>query len=389
MPVKRYNGSTWDVVAGDGTTGPSGTAPLTTKGDLLGFDTAANRVAVGTNGQTLVADSTATAGIRWQDTFVAGKNAIINSDFGIWQRGTSFTTGSAYTADRFQMEFDGSGATNTVSQQTFTPGTAPVSGYEGKYFLRYNRSAAGTSNTYNQLVQKIEDVRKFAGQTATLSFWAKADSARSVTVGGYQVYGTGGSPSGATSNGFSGTASVTTSWQRFSFTASVPSISGKTLGTNNDSYLSIILAMPTAATFTVDIWGVQLEAGSVATPFITATGTVQGELAACQRYYWRNTADGAYTVMGTGAAESATAVIISVPVPTQMRVLPSVVEASNLAVFLGVTPTTPSSIVSNPGESGRNFPSVTCTITGGVTGSFYRLMANNNSSAYLGLSAEL
>ena len=68
MAVKRYNGSDWDTVAGvgaQGATGASGTAPLTTKGDLLGFDTAANRVAVGTNGQVLTADSTACTFVAW------------------------------------------------------------------------------------------------------------------------------------------------------------------------------------------------------------------------------------------------------------------------------------------------------------------------------------
>ena len=68
MPVKVYDGTNWVTVAGDGqqgAAGASGTAPLTTKGDLLGFDTAANRVAVGTNGQVLTADSTAATGVAW------------------------------------------------------------------------------------------------------------------------------------------------------------------------------------------------------------------------------------------------------------------------------------------------------------------------------------
>jgi hypothetical protein len=65
MPVKRYNGTSWDVIAGDGAQGPSGTSALTTKGDILTFDTAPNRLAVGTDGQALVADSTQAKGIAW------------------------------------------------------------------------------------------------------------------------------------------------------------------------------------------------------------------------------------------------------------------------------------------------------------------------------------
>ena len=117
--------------------------------------------------------------------YVAGKNKIINGDFGIWARGTSFTSvpsTKTFTADRLYTQRDGTGATVDVSQQTFTPGTAPVSGYEGTYFLRFNQSVAGSGSTYNSLIQKIEDVRIFAGQTVTFSFWAKASSSLSTQL---------------------------------------------------------------------------------------------------------------------------------------------------------------------------------------------------------------
>jgi hypothetical protein len=107
------------------------------------------------------------------NNFAAGKNKMLNGDFRIWQRGTSFTpTNGSFTADRWQNYFDGSGATRTYSQQTFTPGTAPVAGYESAFFLRLNQSVAGTSGTFNECNQSVEDVRTLAGQTATLSFWA-------------------------------------------------------------------------------------------------------------------------------------------------------------------------------------------------------------------------
>jgi len=68
MAVKRYNGSDWDTVAGvgsQGATGASGAAPLTTKGDLLTYDTTAARLGVGTNGQVLTAASTTSTGLQW------------------------------------------------------------------------------------------------------------------------------------------------------------------------------------------------------------------------------------------------------------------------------------------------------------------------------------
>jgi hypothetical protein len=214
--------------------------------------------------------------------FAAGKNKIINGDFGIWQRGTSFTpvaTLATYTADRFLANRNGTG-TVTVSQQTFNPGTAPVSGYEGQYFFRFNQSVAGTGATFSNFSTRVEDVRTFAGQTVTLSFWAKTDSARSIATGIGQNFGSGGS-----AGAYSATTSIllTTSWQRFTITRSIDSVSGKTIGAG--SFVDVYWEMPLNATFIIDIWGVQLEAGSTATAFQTATGTIQGELASCQRYY--------------------------------------------------------------------------------------------------------
>jgi hypothetical protein len=54
---------------------------------------------------------------------IAGKNKIINGDFSVWQRGTSFSSPSDDTyssADRWKVSRDGS-PTFTVSQQAATP----------------------------------------------------------------------------------------------------------------------------------------------------------------------------------------------------------------------------------------------------------------------------
>ena len=252
--------------------------------------------------------------------YTAGKNKIINGDFGIWQRGTSFTTPSyAYTADRWTMDAATAFATSiTVSRQTFTPGTAPVSGYEGTYFYRlvYTKAA---SQTAQYVKQRIEDVRQLAGQTATISFWAKCDAARSIGVSFDQNFGSGGSGTVSTS---AGTASATTAWQRFSYSVSIPSISGKTIGTS--SFLEVIFTLPNASS-TTDIWGVQLEQGSTATAFQTATGTIQGELAACQRYF-QVICDGALDsamAVGIGHFYSSTQAEVPVRFPVQLRGTPS------------------------------------------------------------------
>jgi hypothetical protein len=148
------------------------------------------------------------------------------------------------------------------------------------------------------LTQRIENVRTYANQTVTMSFWAKAASGTpKISFEFQQNFGSGGSPSTQV-NTYAGQATLTTSWVRYTITATCPSISGYTIGTTaNTSFLGINFWLSAGSTFntrsgsigiqnaTFDIAGVQLEAGSVATAFQTATGTLQGELAACQRYY--------------------------------------------------------------------------------------------------------
>jgi hypothetical protein len=222
----------------------------------------------------------------------AGKNKIINGNFAINQR--NFTTDSVggFGFDRFTSSF--SGATGTASAQTFTLGTAPVTGYEAKNFLRL---AVTTGNDFCRVNQSIESVRTFAGQTATLSFWAKGTNP--TTAGNLktrleQFFGTGGSPSSAVALAEQ-TFVLTANWTRYSFTFVVPSIAGKTIGTDGNDRLNVDigqLSSNSADSWTLDIWGVQLEAGSVATPFQTASGgSPQAELAMCQRYYMLGTFD--------------------------------------------------------------------------------------------------
>jgi len=318
----------------------------------------------------------------------AGKNKIINGDFGIWQRGTSFTTNGAYTADRWVTLWDGTG-TKTISQQTFTPGAAPVAGYESQYFLRFNQTVAGTGSTYNVVNQRIEDVRTFAGQPVTISFWAKASGSISMASAPSlnQNFGSGGSAT--TYPGFTGTApALTTSWQRFSFTTTVPSITGKTVGTS--SYLEIGFNLPLNTTFTIDIWGAQLEYGSKATPFVEAGGgSPQAELAMCQRYYYRQTSASNYTYFGGGFAASTTQAKWLAKLPVTMRTSPSfsVSNATNLNIGAAASQSVTSITLdqANPDSVGLF---ANCT-SGLVAGQSIMIIGNNSSAPFIEYSSEL
>jgi len=355
------------------------------KGDLIAAtanDTPA-RLAVGNNGETLVADSSASTGLRYQSNFAAGKNKIINGAFDVWQRGTSVTVASAYGygADRWRTYSYGS-STSTISQQTFAAGTAPVAGYEGTYFLRVNST---TGNTF--LSQPIENVRTFAGQTVAISFWAKVGSAVSTASLAFdQTFGSGGS---ATVNTLiASSQSFTTSWVRYTYSIAVPSISGKTIGTN--SFLDFNITLGTTNN-NLDVWGVQIEAANTATAFQTATGTLQGELAACQRYYVRwqvPVANFCDLLLGQTYTTSQAFFLGSMPVT--MRTSPTGAR-SGLCVItnnLGVRNT--GGTYSVLAVSTSNFTVVythgSATFTAGQVS---QLQINNSTSDFLELTAEL
>ena len=355
---------------------------LTTKGDLLAFDTAPNRLPVGADGTTLVANSASATGVAWAGpTFAAGKNKIINGDFGVWARGTTITNpgNGGYTADRFFNGQDGTG-TVTCTQQTFTAGTAPVAGYESAYFHRTSLTTLGTT-TYFQPTQRIENVQTFAGQAITISFWAKADSARTSLVVLVQNFGSGGSA--ATTQAAAVTYS--TAWTRYSFNFTVGSMSGKTIGTS--SSLEIGFRTTAAVGSILDIWGVQVEAGSVATPFTTATGTVQGELAACQRYYNRFNITAYYPSGIFGNAISTTIARIGIPLGTQMRIAPATLDYANISLSDGATSTTLTALDST--LSSTSVGLLNATVASGLTQFRGYNMAAGASAGYIGFSAEL
>jgi hypothetical protein len=353
---------------------------------------AADRLAVSDNGSTLVADSAASVGLSYQPNYAAGKNKIINGDFGIWQRGTSFSdpAGGTYFADRFRTSYDGTApTTRTYSQETFTLGTAPVAGYEGRFFARLAMTTKG-SNTNSGFAHFIEDVRTFAGQTVTVSFYAKCDTARTGLITIVQQFGTGGSPSSFVSVANT-SVSYTSSWARYTLTIAIPSISGKTIGTNNDSRLEITLLHTSADGSTFDIWGVQVEAGSVATAFQTATGTLQGELAACQRYYYRNNPGTTYGAFSLGQVVASDQARMVINYPVQMRINPSSLDYSNV----GATNNTHGAVTAPSSLTIQHNGNLTALLAFVATGAFNAagdattFVANNSTAGYIAFNAEL
>lgn len=256
-------------------------------------------------------------GTDYLTPYTGFRNAIINGDFRINQRAWSSSTASAtYGFDRWvQLN---SGGTVTMSSQSFTVGSPAATGYEATTFCRLVTASQSAAGDFAKIRQSVEDVRTFANSTVTVSFWAKASSGTpKVTVELIQHFGTGGSPS-ADVNNYAGQVILSTSWTRYSVTFAVPSISGKTIGTTaNTSAFQVDLWTSAGSTYnsrsgslgiqntTIDFWGVQVERGSVATPF--EQRPIGAELALCQRYYEKSYA--LATAPGTATTTGAVSVI--------------------------------------------------------------------------------
>ena len=371
------------------------TSPLTTKGDLYTYSTADARLAVGNNGETLVADSSTSTGLRYQAPY--SQQPVLNSAFQIWQRGTSISAAASstpYTADRWQIYTNANQAT-TISRQA-TGDTTNLPNIQ--YCVRVQRNSGQTGTGLYNFGQSFESFNAipFAGKTVTFSFYGRAGanySATSNALGFYLFTGTGTDQNRVTSlytgdtYTIASNATLTTTWQRFTATATIPATATE--------MATCFLFNPTGTASTNDyfeITGVQVEVGSVATPFHTYAATIQGELAACQRYYTRVLASSGnnYYYYTPGVAKSTTVAKVVYTLPMTMRTSPSTtIDYSGLSLYDTVNAAINVTAVTADTPTLNNY-SMDITVASGLTQyRTYYLFANNQSGGYLGFSAEL
>ena len=281
--------------------------------------------------QTALTQSGALAGFR---------NLVVNGDMKLSQRATSgaLTTGQTYMSlDRWSA-YQGTTAAGVLAQVS----TGVPTGFQ--YAMKLGRNNAATSTGVLVVSEVFETITSIPlqGQTVTLSFYAKAGANYSGGVlTGAMFTGNGVDQSSATIGAWTGlTLAITssntlsTTWQRYTVT-----------GTLSSTMTQVAVQFSWNPTGTagaddnVYITGVQLEVGSVATPF--ELRPIQSELALCQRYYQRHN-----QLLWGGAAQAGNTIWTSYIYPTQMRSAPAVnfynqaySGTSTLATVVGYAPT--------------------------------------------------
>jgi len=144
---------------------------------------------------------------------------------------------------------------------------------------------------YNLLKSPIEDVRQLAGKQVTVTWYMRNNGGSNITFGEFllnQIFGTGGSPSVSVPNVLASNVVLPTGgvWIKFQYIITLPSVAGKTLGSNNDHHLGFFIRNPINTVINWDISHFSLMEGDWSWhPDPKPARTQAEELIRCMRYY--------------------------------------------------------------------------------------------------------
>ncbi|WP_447905276.1 hypothetical protein [Stenotrophomonas sepilia] len=228
-----------------------------------------------------------------------GRNVLINGDFRVAQRGPSFPLAATarYALDRWLLW--GAGSQIGGSQQNADVVALPntLQNRPRNAFLVTVVSAAGANN-FALLQQRIEDVRTLAGGTVTFSGWLWADTAKTVSIGFHQIFGSAASSSEPVAIPSQKVTLASQMWTYVQLVFALPSITGKTITENSNLRLNIWLDAGTNSDGATDGAGIgqksgtywfsqlQVEAGGIATGFDQRSEAT--ELILCKRYHQKS-----------------------------------------------------------------------------------------------------
>ena len=207
-------------------------------------------------------------------------NLLMNGAFQVWQYGTAginTANGRPQSADRWVTTTSNS----QITQATFAQGQSDVPA-NPEYYARWISSSTGTCI----MEQRIEGVHTAQGQQVTYSFWAKTTSGtKTLDIDFTQQFGVAGGYSAAvTTAGDQHT--ITTTWTQFSGTVSIPSTSGKSLGTASNQAIHDCLKFQfkhAGSAFEIHFANVKVEMGGSVTSF--ERPHYNEELTKCARFF--------------------------------------------------------------------------------------------------------
>jgi len=323
---------------------------------------------------------------------IAGKNFIINGGFDIWQRGTSFSTnGSQYTADRWYSAINN----NTTSQQTSGVPVGTTANLRvaytstGGYGTQF--SALESANAKMLVGKKVTVSAKFrcnasfAASGASIGLYVDKNSTADTMNGGTWTNISGSTVAGSSLP----TGTTASDWYSLSFTTSIPN-DGTAAG------IRIVIA-ETITGISPSYWevaAVQLEIAPQATPFSRAGGSIGGELALCQRYYWQQVGQGTgasttYGLFSLGACTTSTNAFCGpIKFPVTMRTSPSFSFNNTIGVTTSINGLNNVSAISLDNAT-SDMACLTATASGLSAGNVTRLLSSGSSTAAMLWSAEL
>jgi len=343
------------------------------------------------------------------DSLQGFRNRIINGDMRIDQRnaGASITpTATTYSVDRWQA------TVNVSSKASFDQTTTAPTGFNNSMLITSLSAysvAAGDVVTYRQQIEgfNISDLGwgTSSAKTITVLFWVRSSLTGtfggSVKNGGsdrsypftYTISGadTWEQKSVTIAGDTSGTwATDNTSGLILSFGIGVGSTTSGTAGawagTNYNSATGATSVLATnGATFYIT--GVQLEVGSVATPFERRPyGT---ELALCQRYFTKFGSGVAFEAYSMGEATGSTSIRFLMQCPVVMRSSPTLsVGGSGLVWSLDRVGTALSSF--SLAQATTQIQSITANTANNITaGQVGSVTAGNFTNTSVSFSSEL
>lgn len=321
-----------------------------------------------------------------QEQLFVLRNKIINGNFDVWQRGTSFASAGAapYTVDRWAFFRGSFTAGATVSRQA---------GVRWRYCVRVQRDSGNTSAAPISFAQIIESANCYPLMAKAVTLRVRLRVGANFSAANLQLIvqtGTGEDQGNVTNpSAWTGAAAPlsssivpTTSFADYAVTA--------TLGAGVKEIRVGINYTPVGTAGAADYFEVeevQFEEGAVATPFEHRLYGL--ELALCQRYYFQATAADANHIFGPALCISGTQAFVSVTFPVPMRTIPATLTQTGVAANYAIASVACNSVPTLSDLTSEHVGMTVFNISSGISSAQAYWGRANASGAFLGFSAEL